>query len=191
MLLSSYKQYLRYGGWHSLDRFLNMPQDMRSSTISLAHWRYDQVISQYQHKFGRENVLVLPFELFTGDFKEFMQRLRAFAGVKAAPHLPFGKIENASRQYVSSYYLRWLTCINRSNSSNADFPQLFGRHLGKLIDRGAKRVVDVLTPQKLERLLKERLERKIELRTTGYFEESNRITSEITGINLAALGYTT
>ncbi|MBI3672217.1 MAG: sulfotransferase [Rhizobiales bacterium] len=189
MLLSSYIQYLGYGGWYGIDRFLAAPSDLRAPTIDLRHWQYDRAIALYQEVFGADRVLVLPFEMFVRDNAAYVAAICRFMNATTPADLPAGRVENVSRPYVSSYCLRWLTCINRSSSANAFFPQFLSAGAGKLLDRGVKHAVDLLMPQAFERRLKRTLTEKIARRVEGLYAESNRRAALLSRLDLASYGY--
>lgn len=189
MILSSYMQYLKYGGWRSLEGFLSPPSDARTPTLDLQVWNYERLIRLYHEVFGPERTLALPYEMFACSPEEYIARICRFAGVPVASGLPTVKRENARRPHVTSYYLRWLTCINRSTSANAFFPRPFGAFAGKLLDRGTKIGLGMLVPRAWDDSLRNALAREIEARVGDTFRASNRRAAALTGLDLAGYGY--
>lgn len=189
MILSSYMQYLKYGGWRSLEGFLSPPSDARTPTLDLQVWNYERLIRLYHEVFGPERTLALPYEMFACSPEEYIARICRFAGVPVASGLPTVKRENARRPHVTSYYLRWLTCINRSTSANAFFPRPFGAVAGKLLDRGTKIGLGMLVPRAWDDSLRNALAREIEARVGDTFRASNRRAAALTGLDLAGYGY--
>jgi hypothetical protein len=189
MILSSYFQYLKYGGWRSLDKFLHPPSDGRLPALQLDVWNYARLAELYFRVFGRERVLVLPYEMFVREPASYVGRICDFAGAPKPGPLPFGTTANARRAHVASYYLRWLTCINRSTSANGYFPHLLGRTAGKFIDRAVKITVGSVTPPSWETRLENDFKIRIECAVGNRFAESNRRLAALTGLDLAGYGY--
>jgi hypothetical protein len=190
MVLSNYLQYLKYGGWDSIERYLDPPSDARHPVLSPAFWRYDRLISLYQETFGAERLLVLPYEMLAADPQAFVAAICRFAGLPPARDLPWARKENVRRGAFSSYHLRRMTRINRRSSANAFFPSLIPASIGKVIDRGIKIAVDAAIPAALEdRVLRELEARARIVVPDGYFAASNRCTAELTGLNVKGYGY--
>jgi len=191
MILSSYLQYLKYGGWHSLEGFLAPPSDGRQPALQLGLWNYERLVRFYHSLFGRDRVLVLPYELFVQDPHHYVATICAFVGIPTPEDLPYNIKANPRRSHIASYYLRWLTCINRSSSANGYFPQLFGRRAGKLIDRSIKTAVTAVMPSVWEKALGKRLESQIELFVGDRYAESNRRLGSLIDMDMGAYGYRT
>ncbi|MBL8893463.1 MAG: sulfotransferase, partial [Rhizobiales bacterium] len=189
MILSSYFQYLKYGGWRSLDGFLNPPCDGRLPALQLDVWSYGRLAQLYYTLFGRERVLILPYEMFVRDPAGYVSRICEFAGVSKAEKLPYETKSNPRRAHVASYYLRWLTCINRSTSANGYFPHPFGRRIGKAIDRSVKTAVGAVTPASWEKKLENDFKARIERITGDRYRASNRRLVALTGLDLGSYGY--
>jgi hypothetical protein len=189
MILSSYFQYLKYGGWRSLDSFLNPPCDGRLPALQLDVWNYDRLAQLYYAVFGREQVLILPYEMFVRDPAGYVERICEFAGVGKAGKLPYSTKPNPPRAHVASYYLRWLTCINRSTSANGYFPHPFGRRIGKAIDRSVKIAAGAITPDGWEKRLENDFKARIESAVGERHRASNRRLVALTGIDLGHYGY--
>lgn len=189
MMLSSYFQYLKYGGWRSLDGFLNPPCDGRLPALQLDVWNYDRLAQLYYSLFGRERVLILPYEMFVRDPAGYVGRICDFAGVGMAEKLPYATKSNPRRSHVASYYLRWLTCINRSTSANGYFPHPFGRRAGKAIDRSVKIAAGAMTPASWEKKLENDFKVRIESVIGDRYRASNRRLVALTGLDLGSYGY--
>lgn len=189
MILSSYFQYLKYGGWRSLDGFLDPPSDGRQPALRLDVWDYERLAQLYFSLFGPEHVLVLPYEMFVHDPQEYVGRICEFAGVERPHGLPFATKSNPRRAHMASYYFRWLTCINRSTSANGHFPRPFGRHVGKAIDRSVKIAVGAITPASWERKLENDFKARIERAVAERYCTSNRRLAALTDLDLGSYGY--
>jgi len=78
MILSTYLQYLTEGGIRSLKNFLNIKYDGRMPSFSPFIFDYRHLIIEYINLFGRENVLVLPYEMFKNEKEFFFTKLSEF-----------------------------------------------------------------------------------------------------------------
>lgn len=189
MILSSYFQYLKYGGWRSLDGFLDPPCDGRQPALRLDVWNYERLAQLYFSQFGRECVLILPYEMFVRDPAEYVGRICDFTGVERAQGLPYATRSNPRRAHIASYYFRWLTCINRSTSANGYFPRPFGRHVGKAIDRSVKVAVGAITPASWEQKLENDFKARIETVVADRYRAANWRLAALTGLDLEGYGY--
>ena len=190
MILSSYFQYLKYGGWRSLDGFLNPPSDGRSAGAATSMYGIiDSLPQLYYSLFGRERVLILPYEMFVRDPDGYVGRICDFAGVGKPRGSPYATKSNPRRSHVASYYLRWLTCINRSTSANGYFPRILGQHVGKAIDRSVKIAAGAVTPACWEKKLENDFKARIENAIGDRYRASNRRLIALTDLDLGSYGY--
>lgn len=190
MLMSSYLQYLKYGGWHDIDQYIHPPSDGRLPTLSIDFWRYDRLIEMYRSVFGADRVCVLPYEMLSRDPKEYVRRICSFTGVRAPENIDGGRRENQRRGYAAAYWFRRMTWVNRRTAANSFRPSFMPPWLGKIFDRGFKRAFEVGMPGFAERYVERKLQRKLEqLVDRRYFAESNRRTAAMTGLDLESFGY--
>lgn len=100
MTLSSYSQYVRQGGSADL-------ADLGRG--GGAHpWAYDRVIGLYAGRFGRERLVLLPYELLRDDPARFVDALAERLGTD--PHPPPAERVNPS---LSGAEMRWYPRIAR------------------------------------------------------------------------------
>lgn len=80
-VLSAYKEYIIQGGTFSLQRFIghNLNKTGFSGIIQKNFLEYDIVVSYYQELFGKDKVLVLPFEMLKLEPQFFLDRLLDFS----------------------------------------------------------------------------------------------------------------
>ena len=64
IILSMYMQYLKIGGTDSLERYLCRKYDGKRPGFSPGYLNYIDLVNYYTELFGRDHLLVLPFELF-------------------------------------------------------------------------------------------------------------------------------
>jgi hypothetical protein len=106
MILSSYSQLVRSGGFVGLDRVLDA---MRTpEVIQRSPWNYDRVMALYRNAFGQDNVIVMPYELLRDDTRRFTDLLAQRLGIDS--WLPHGRPINES---LSPAELYWYPRIGR------------------------------------------------------------------------------
>jgi hypothetical protein len=95
MILSSYSEYVRSGGDADLadliaastaraagqDHSSDLEPQKYGHLIGLDPWNYDRTIDLYSRAFGRERVIVLPYELLRDDADGFTRELEARLGL--------------------------------------------------------------------------------------------------------------
>ena len=80
MIHSSYSQFVRSGGYISLESLLEIARG--SGFSGLAPWDYDHLIPAYVGAFGEENVIVMPYELLRDDTVAFVRALAGRLGIE-------------------------------------------------------------------------------------------------------------
>jgi hypothetical protein len=99
MIMSSYSQYVRSGGWISLPELMENARDENA-------WHYDALISLYRQSFG-DRVTILPWELMRDDLDAFLRHLSQLYGL-TQHSLPPRRV-NAS---LSPIEMRWYPVLS-------------------------------------------------------------------------------
>ena len=182
-VLSSYKQYVQRGGCLAPDRYFDHPHNyFRIPGFRYGHFAHDQLIRLYQELFGRERVLVLPYEWMLKDRDDFLRRIFEFSGARPLGDLPAQR-ERASlsaaaialQRRLNRYFLR--DDVNRSARFHVRSLPVWMRRADRL-----------LAPV-LGRWCEAALRRQVHARVAGRYAESNQRTVDLTGLPLAELGY--
>lgn len=189
IIMSSYMQYLKYGGWHTPELFLQPPSDGRVPVLSLNFWDYDRLAAVYEGIFGAENVLVLPQELLRRNADVFLKKIAEFAGVNPPSSVNIQAESNPRKPHVSSYFLRRMTSLRRKSSANAFMPCLFSPRVEAVIEQAAKSFVNIATPNALEKRFAASLQERVNLVIGDHFAMSNRRFAKRAVVDLASLGY--
>jgi Sulfotransferase family len=182
--ISSYREYIFLGGTFSLTEFIGTGQEPLSYTPILREdfLAYDLVVSYYQELYGRGNVLVLPIEQLQRNRSGFVQTILDFCGcpgrltVEAEPaHTGWSAIALAARRVL--------------NPLIPTSPLSLGHR--QLRNRVANRLCGALNhlPQRWSVATEQRWKDQVSRRYAGAFGTSNRRLAELTGLDLAALGY--
>jgi hypothetical protein len=190
LLMSMYIQYLKYGGWHTIRDFVDPPSDGRLPCFAPSYLMYDRLIDLYQETFGKDNVLVLPYELFATAIEDYVGAICAFVGVAELPAFPLNKVENARRRNVSSYALKGIAYRFRSSSANGFAPSVLPKRVRAGTLQGMRAMIDLVVPQTLEKRFSERLRSELDRALpAGFYAESNRRAAGLTALPLAQYGY--
>lgn len=107
MILSTLSQYARTGGEVDLLQMVRTAHEQRDPRW-MQSWDYDMLIAAYQHAFGTDNVLVLPYELLRDDTSEFLRTLAARLGID-----PFRAEEERINESLSPVELYWYPRLTR------------------------------------------------------------------------------
>jgi hypothetical protein len=193
VIVSTYKQYVMAGGRARVEEFLEPPpsRNMRLPRFDLRFYEYEHLLGHYQSLFGRDAVLVLPYDQFTLQPADFVAAICAFAGRPASDRLlsslPYRDVRRQSHTALELSIRRRGNAFGRSELNPA--PALDSkllRRVMKTAEHAARgRLVPERTRAKREASLRETVDRIVGDR----FRESNRRTAELTGLDLAGYGW--
>ncbi|NQY09663.1 MAG: sulfotransferase domain-containing protein [Flavobacteriales bacterium] len=185
---SDYFQYLSVGGTHGFEKYLNLKYDGKRPGFSPNHINYYPIVSKYQELFGKENVLVLPYELFKKDKLDFIKRLSVFVGetidVETAN---FNAIWNKKKSFFLNYRLRILNVFRISSSLNNN--SFLAIKISIRLIRLIFSVLGRLIPKQFDRKIQENIEMKTKKWVDGRYDESNRAVAELIDLDLSQFGY--
>lgn len=187
MIKSIYKYFVT--GWQgklsaSIEQFLDqtMLDDGYNPLFNIDYLLYHHMIEHYQTLFGKDSVLILPYEWLRDDPDGFVNHINKFTGNRLSDSVENKKVNesySASLCALKRYVNRILASpvkpghYSKPEKKASDF-------ITRLHHRIPKSIHD-----RSERRLSERISRLIE----GSFTESNRKTEMLTELNLSSLGY--
>ena len=185
IIASTYKQYVRVGGVCRPSRYFSPPQDPRIPLFSFEYFDYHRLIKYYYGLYGRESVLVLPFEAFLKTGDDFVARICRFAGVAPVQGLPYHvTLKGAASPFVRTL-TRWRNMVSEPTSINVHtLPVPIARRCLTAVAR-----LDPAVPAPVQARLERSLRTYIDRQVGHRYRASNRITAELTGLDLGALGY--
>jgi hypothetical protein len=183
MLVSSWQQYVREGGACSLRRYLDPPRDGRVPLFRYEQFEYDALISYYHRLFTPERVRVLPLEQLAQGPDTFLRTLTEFARLDAALEVDYSRVY-ASLSGLSLAILRRLNYLIGRDSVNPTAPMRGHGRMGDLLTR-----LDPAIPNWILELATEPTTSRVREIIGDRYRRSNIATSELTGMDLAALGY--
>jgi hypothetical protein len=188
MIVSTYKQYVREGGALPPRKFMLPPRSrsLRVPWFDLRHFEYHHLLAYYRRLFGPNSVLVLPYEQFVTDPSSFVEQIARFAGRplddETLRSLPFESATNPSPPATAIVARRWLNGLGVCTDLNPSPPlpsPLFWR-LGKHIDRAS------LAPRQTVEREEAKLRQIVDETVLERYVESNRLTADLIGVDLAA-----
>lgn len=185
-MLSNYFQYLSEGGTHGINKYLNTKYDGKRPGFSPGHIEYHFLIEDYQEKFGKENVLVLPYELLETNIFEFFYALGKFLRIEIKP-ADVNKRHNVNTNQYVNYELRFLNYFIYSSSVNN--MSFLKNRLLKKIAFSMKNLISQFIPKKYDTSIQNKLKGEIRKWSQNRFADSNFITQSLTGLDLSEFNY--
>ncbi|MFM1833351.1 MAG: hypothetical protein RLZZ461_1667 [Planctomycetota bacterium] len=186
-LRSIWLQQVRIGHPAGIEDFLRTPApgDHRLPTPDLDFLRIDRFVDDLDAIFGRDRVLVLPYELLRRDARNFLDRVSTFAGFKIPEPVSNDPVF-AAPPLLEAAVLRRVNLLSvRSSLHRAPpLPRLepAGRRLAHLIGRCATTFGERRRRARVEAIIARRLA-PLDLPT------SNRRLADRIGVDLTELGW--
>jgi len=181
IMISIYKGNVRRSGADSFRRFWERP--FADDRGSLRHFEYHLLIAHYRQVYGSDRVLVLPFELLRADPVAFVASISTFVGNPVPTDVPHER-ENVGMNAAATSALRYVDVALRTLRLGSVFE---GNAMRRMRQRVTARV-GTSSGKRSRRI--EADWRAIAADLAGErFSNSNRITSELTGLDLGGLGY--
>lgn len=188
MIRSCYSQFVNGGGLMRLEDYIK-DKTGRGPSFTLNHFRYDALIDLYGGLFGRENIVLLPYEELRQDPVAYLNRLLAFSGLPLIDGLTEQEVEpvHPSAGCTSTNVRRLLNLFRKPDILNGFSPMgsAAGQQIGEAI---ADKFNAKLFARRDQKLLKQWRE-IIEARVGDFYCDSNAATAAFSGINLKDLGY--
>jgi len=187
MIKSIYKYFV--SGWHgklsaSIEQFLDqsMLNKGYGPLFHLDYLLYHQVIEHYQSLFGRDSVLILPYEWLRDDPVRFINEINRFTGSD-----PVDLVKNVIVNESGSAALCTLKRYLNRLLVSPDKPGFYSKR--EKISSDFIRKLNRMVPEKIHRCSEKKLSERISQLTDNLFAESNKKTTVLTGLDLESLGY--
>jgi hypothetical protein len=118
MIESLHREHIRMGGTMSFSKFVGFNRGsftpsylLDDSTVNPEMFNYQKLLDYYVRLFGRDRVLVLPYEELLTDAGSFVERILSFVGVGQPPdfrNVPVNQGYGASQMRVARVLNRFL-----------------------------------------------------------------------------------
>jgi len=186
MIRSCYHQYIVAGGSLSLTSYMRMKYNSIVPTFNLEYFRYDDLFQLYAKSFGAENVLALPYEMFSQDPSAFLGQIQRFVGSDADMSHVDSKTKVNDRK--NPWLLVKFRLLNRL-VRQIDFFEISKkrRSMAHLLScaPGLENLKSTTILKRQERREMNFIAREIE----GFFTQSNQNLEALSGISLPQYGY--
>ena len=194
IILSTYKQYVKAGGPLPLARFVSPPtsRSQRVPWFDLRHFEYDHLINHYRSVFGEDSVLALPFEQFVREPPAFVTAIGDFAGrplsAELLETLPYGARSNSALTAIEvAVKRRQNRLLKRSEVNPA--PVFESPPLRRLTRVVLSAPIEALIPKRVAERNETALCEEVAALVGDRYRKSNRVTAELTGLDLASFGW--
>jgi hypothetical protein len=192
LILSAYAQYIKAVGSFPLQEYLAPETSKSKSLFHVSYLEYDRLINYYFELFGRENILVIPYELLKLEKERYFTLLKNFLLVEDKQSTVFQtekaeKIVNPSlkasvllvKRYFNPFILKGH--LHLGNTLNSKLMLFLFRIISGLLKRMPTNGIDQRIQEKNKHLI---------ANTVGtYYQQSNLRTMQLIEMDLAALGY--
>lgn len=111
IILSMYMQYLKVGGTDSLKEYLCRTYDGRRPGFSPGYLDYINLVNYYTELFGRDQLLVLPFELFRESPGEFIRMVGKSLSIDG--EIAIQKVDNIYNKHLNDFIRLKFPSLNR------------------------------------------------------------------------------
>lgn len=187
LILSTYIQYIRRGGNQSLKNSLTAKYDNRIAYFSKSYYYYHFAIEGYINRFGKNNVLVLPYELLKEDQNKFLKLIYDFCKIDFKEPELKNEIVNRSNSLFIENTFRPINFLTSRGSLNGYSP--VGLQVNGYMEK-IKKTLSLVTPTMLDERTKTLMRNNIlNVFPLGTFSQSNEIVEKLTNLNLSSYGY--
>ena len=187
LIASCYFNFLQKGGTSSLQEYMH-PRNKMSPKFTKSYFMFNRLIAMYQEVFGKERVLVLPYEMFRDEPDCFFKKLGDFSGAAIPDSLPVQDQVNSRVNLFVESKLRYLNWLAEEGSPYAEHTFYMGKFFHKL-NRSLKKRLAKVVPDSFENNERTRHKKIIDDLRGDHYRESNLKTSELIGIDLTKYNY--
>lgn len=189
LLVSLYYQYIRMGGFESIENFIHPLVDRKGfrPKVRFDHFEYDLMLSLYRRFWSKNDILILPIEVLQESQERYVQKILNFAGCPDR-EIDIQKAVNSRRGNMTMQVERFLNRVvstpNPRPQKYKDYPLLYR------VKNRSLTLLDSFGPiHSMGHAAHQHIKSHVEDSVGSYFSGSNRRLSEMTGLDLDALGY--
>lgn len=186
---SNYVQFIRSGGVLGGNEYINNQHFGGRPGMNSNYYRYDLLVSHYVKNFGKNNVLVMPYELMKNNSEDFYARINDFCGVSSMSKSAIAK-SNSSDDAAVHILLRKVNFFFHGSSYTYVEP-FFRSKLCEGLKRKVIRVLSALVPIHYKEYQRASFEKKVLQKYSDVFRKSNSTLQKYVDFDLNSLGYLT
>lgn len=187
-ILSNYFQYLSIGGTFGIKRYLTTKYDGVRPKFSPNHIDYYGLISTYQELFGKENVLVLPYEMFNTQKELFFKFFGDFLGAEVKiDEDRFQVKRNKKKKHFINYHLRFLNRFVHATSVNNH--SFWSKGVIKYSSKALIKFFQLFSTTGMDKKTINKIKDYIDEVVGNRYEESNKKVSQLIDIDLSKYKY--
>jgi hypothetical protein len=187
MITSAYNQYLKARGSHSIQQYIIPPI---SKIYKFEHLQYHHLVKYYIELFGKENVLVLPYEILKQDPKLYLQTVFNFIDEpKLINDIKFD-IKKKVNSSLKPCVLNIKKYFNPFIMKN--FPEIGNTYQSSLVSglfSLIKKILMKIPTSSWDKKITQNISKVISETSKGRFEDSNRALNDLVDFDLQKLGY--
>lgn len=183
IIKSIYQERIRSSLAVSIQDFLEQPEPTTGFNpwFKLEYLEYHWLIAHYQNLFGRDNVLVIPYEMLKHQKSEFLDKISIFSDADICHDL--------SKQTVNKGYFAATLALKRWSNIFAPKTIIPNNTRYQKINNSLFYKINQIIPSSLNNKVEKQLINYIKQRIQGFYRQSNQKTSELTGLDLNSYGY--
>lgn len=189
LMRSLYKTLIVWGMPHTIKRLLSPRDTSMAPQFNLDFLRFDLATAYYQNLFGVSNVLVLPYEAFAENPREFVRTIQTHAGIEinaAYEKLPWQQRLNTNQTLANLYWQRLRNLLFLSSPFNyAGLHTSTEADIHKRIARSKKNPF----PAFMDNWFEDDFRQTTHHAFDGQFGASNARLQQLTGLDLKRYGY--
>lgn len=188
LIRSLYKTQITWGMPHSITDLLAAPRTSLSPQFNLDYLKFDGLIEYYQKLYGKDQVLVLPYEMFNEQSSAFIAAINKHAGITQVANktYPTQQRLNRNRPLIDIHVDRLRNRLIKTPFNLTGLIPDSEARLHQRIKRSKKRN---RFPAFTHSWFEQRFAEKTQKLTADAFTESNRKTEALTGLSLTQYGY--
>ena len=178
------EKFLGYRHGSSINKFFNYKNDEFAKNSAIYNLNWLSMAKDYIETFGKENVLVLPYELLKGNLNDFLNRFYEFTGLE--PYFP-EEIKNVNKR-IDNKLIKYSPILSAYSELTQNLPNSWVKNFILKNDRGIKKFLLKNNLRELD-ISKELFTANQKEFIRDYYQESNKQLSELIGFDLEQYGY--
>ncbi|MFH7320742.1 sulfotransferase [Desulfurivibrio sp. D14AmB] len=184
MLLSWYTHNVKLGLGVPPTKYLTETAPGITPFFRYDVFEYHKIVAYLYSLYGKDRVLVIPYEMLRADRDQYLATIYKFSGVERKNFSPVESEVNVGLRPAETSMIAWL---NKWFASDWPRPRPSSRLRNRLV-RGTRYMCRFF-PDGVDDRIKKHAEKAVEDAIQDRYQKSNRALQELTGIKLSQYGY--